>query len=183
MSIIGSIAGFVGGKVDEFLMRVVDVFLAVPELILALAIAALLGPSFTNIIIAITVLGWCRYARIIRAQIIHTKENEYVDAARVIGDSKLRIYTKDILPNSITPVVVAATLQMGAVVIFAATLSFIGLAEAGLAEWGNLVSRGSVRNHFRALVGRHVRRPDGLPLVLGLQPVRRRPARRPRPAK
>ena len=140
--VIGSIAGFLGGKVDEFLMRVVDVFLAVPELILALAIAALLGPSFTNIIIAITVLGWCRYARIIRAQIIHTKENEYVDAARVIGDSKLRICTKDILPNSITPVVVAATLQMGAVVIFAATLSFIGLAEAGLAEWGNLVSQG-----------------------------------------
>lgn len=140
--IVGSIAGYIGGKVDEFLMRVTDVFLAVPDLIMALAIAALLGPSFTNIIIAITVLGWCRYARIIRAQILHTKENEYVDAATVIGDSKLRIYLKDILPNSITPVVVTATLQMGAVVIFAATLSFIGLAEAGLAEWGNLVSEG-----------------------------------------
>ena len=140
--IVGSIAGYIGGKVDEFLMRVTDVFLAVPDLIMALAIAALLGPSFTNIIIAITVLGWCRYARIIRAQIIHTKGNEYVDAATVIGDSKLRIYLKDILPNSITPVVVTATLQMGAVVIFAATLSFIGLAEAGLAEWGNLVSEG-----------------------------------------
>jgi peptide/nickel transport system permease protein len=141
-TIVGSIAGFVGGKWDEILMRVVDVFLAVPELILALAIAALLGPSFRNIIIAISILGWPRYARIIRGQIIHTKENEYVDAAHVIGDSKFRIYLKDILPNTITPVVVAATLQMGAVVLFAATLSFLGLAEAGIAEWGNLVSEG-----------------------------------------
>jgi peptide/nickel transport system permease protein len=141
-TIVGSIAGFVGGRWDEILMRVVDVFLAVPELILALAIAALLGPSFRNIILAISVLGWPRYARIIRGQIIHIKENEYVDAAHVIGDSRLRIFRKDILPNTITPVVVAATLQMGAVVLFAATLSFIGLAEAGLAEWGNLVSEG-----------------------------------------
>jgi peptide/nickel transport system permease protein len=142
-TIIGSIAGFVGGKWDEILMRVVDVFLAVPELILALAIAALLGPSFRNIIIAISILGWPRYARIIRGQIIHTKENEYVDAAHVIGDSKFRIYLKDILPNTITPVVVAATLQMGAVVLFAATLSFLGLAEAGIAEWGGGGSRPS----------------------------------------
>ena len=141
-TIVGSIAGFVGGKWDEILMRIVDVFLAVPELILALAIAALLGPSFRNIIFAISILGWPRYARIIRGQIIHIKENEYVDAAHVIGDSPLRIFRKDILPNAVTPVVVAATLQMGAVVLFAATLSFIGLAEAGLAEWGNLVSEG-----------------------------------------
>jgi peptide/nickel transport system permease protein len=139
---IGSIAGFVGGKWDEILMRIVDVFLAVPDLIMALAIAAMLGPSFRNIIVALTILGWPRYARIIRGQIIHIKQNEYVDAARVIGDSRWRIYLKDILPNSITPVVVAATLQMGAVVLFAATLSFLGMAEAGLAEWGNLVSEG-----------------------------------------
>ncbi|MET0474328.1 MAG: ABC transporter permease [Mycobacterium sp.] len=139
---VGSIAGFVGGRWDEFLMRIVDVFLAVPELILALAIAALLGPSFRNIIIAITFLGWPRYARIIRGQIIHTRKNEYVDAAHVIGDSKWRIYRRDILPNTITPVVVQGTLAMGQVVLFAATLSFIGLAEAGLAEWGNLVSEG-----------------------------------------
>lgn len=139
---IGSLAGFLGGKVDEVLMRVVDVFLAVPELILALAIAAILGPSFRNIIFAIAILGWPKYARIIRGQILHIKQNEYVDAARVIGDSKWRIYRKDLFPNAITPVVVQGTLEMGHVVLFAATLSFIGLAEAGLAEWGNLVSEG-----------------------------------------
>jgi peptide/nickel transport system permease protein len=139
---VGSLAGFVGGKLDEILMRIVDVFLAVPELILALAIAAILGPSFRNIILAISILGWPKYARIIRGQILHIRQNEYVDAARVIGDSGWRIYRKDLLPNAITPVVVQATLEMGHVVLFAATLSFIGLAEAGLAEWGNLVSEG-----------------------------------------
>ncbi len=139
---VGSIAGFRGGKVDEILMRIVDVFLSIPELIFALAIAAVLGPSFRNIILALAVVFWVKYARIMRAQIIHVKENEYVDAARVIGDSPLRIYLKDILPNSITPVVVQATLDMGNIVLVGATLSFIGLSEAGIAEWGVLVSEG-----------------------------------------
>lgn len=140
--VVGSLAGFIGGKVDEILMRAVDVLLAIPELIFALAIAAVLGPSFGNIIFALSVVFWVKYARIIRGQIIHVKQNEYVDAARVTGDSKLRIYLKDILPNSITPVMVQATMDMGGIVLTAATLSFIGLAEAGLAEWGVLVSDG-----------------------------------------
>ena len=139
---VGSIAGFVGGKVDTFLMRIVDIFLSVPELILALAIAAILGPALQNIILAIAAVYWVKYARIIRGQIIHVKQNEYVDAARVIGDSRLRIYRKDILPNAFTPVAVQATLDMGQVVLVGATLSFIGLAEAGLAEWGVMVSDG-----------------------------------------
>ncbi len=139
---IGSAAGFIGGKVDEILMRIVDVFLSIPELIFALAIAAVLGPSFRNIILALAVVFWVKYARIMRAQIIHVKDNDYVDAARVIGDSRLRIYLKDVLPNSITPIIVQATLDMGHIVLVGATLSFIGLAEAGLAEWGVLVSEG-----------------------------------------
>jgi peptide/nickel transport system permease protein len=140
--VVGSLAGFLGGRVDEILMRVVDVFLSIPELIFALAIAAVLGPSFGNIILALAAVFWVKYARIIRGQVIHIKQNEYVDAARVIGDTKTRIYLKDVLPNSITPVVVQATLDMGNVVLIGATLSFIGLAEAGLAEWGVLVSQG-----------------------------------------
>lgn len=127
---------------DEILMRIVDVFLSIPELIFALAIAAVLGPSFRNIILALAVVFWVKYARIMRAQIIHIKENEYVDAARVIGDSPWRIYRKDIFPNAITPVVVQATLDMGNIVLVGATLSFIGLSEAGIAEWGVLVSEG-----------------------------------------
>ena len=139
---IGSLAGFRGGRIDEILMRVVDVFLSIPELIFALAIAAVLGPSFRNIILALAVVFWVKYARIMRAQVIHVKQNEYVDAARVVGDSSWRIYLKDVLPNSITPVIVQATLDMGNIVLIGATLSFIGLAEAGLAEWGVLVSEG-----------------------------------------
>jgi len=141
-TIIGSIAGLMGGWIDEFLMRLVDVFLSIPELIFALAIAAVLGPSFTNIIIALSMVIWVKYARIMRAQVLQIKQNEYVDAARVVGDSKLNIYLKDILPNAVTPVTVQATLDMGNVVLIGATLSFIGLSEAGIAEWGVLVSEG-----------------------------------------
>jgi peptide/nickel transport system permease protein len=140
--IVGSIAGFLGGRADELLMRLVDVFLSIPELIFALAIAAVLGPSFGNIILALAVVFWVKYARIMRAQIIRVKQNDYVDAARVIGDSRLRIYFKDILPNALSPVMVQATLDLGHVVLVGATLSFIGLSEAGIAEWGVLVSEG-----------------------------------------
>jgi peptide/nickel transport system permease protein len=140
--IVGSVAAVVGGKIDELLMRVVDVFMSVPELIFPLAIAAVLGPSFTNIIIALAAVLWAKYARLIRAQILRVREASYVEAAAAIGDSKFRIYRRDILPNSITPITVQATLEMGHVVLLGATLSFIGLAEAGLAEWGVLVSEG-----------------------------------------
>ena len=140
--IVGSLAGFLGGKVDEVLMRLVDVFLSIPELIFALAIAAVLGPSFGNIIFALAVVFWVKYARVMRAQVIRVKQNDYIDAARVIGDSNIRIYFRDILPNAITPVMVQATMDMGHVVLVAATLSFIGLSEAGIAEWGVLVSEG-----------------------------------------
>jgi peptide/nickel transport system permease protein len=140
--IVGSVAGGVGGRVDEVLMRLVDVFLSIPELIFALAIAAVLGPSFGNIIFALSVVFWVKYARIMRAQIIHIRQNEYIDAARVIGDSRLNIYLRDVLPNAITPLMVQATLDMGHVVLIGATLSFIGLSQAGIAEWGVLVSEG-----------------------------------------
>ena len=140
--IVGSLSAVIGGKVDEFVMRIVDVFMSVPELIFPLAIAAVLGPSFTNIIIALAAVLWAKYARLIRAQILRVREASYVEAAAAIGDSNFRIYRRDILPNSITPITVQATLEMGHVVLLGATLSFIGLAEAGLAEWGVLVSEG-----------------------------------------
>jgi peptide/nickel transport system permease protein len=140
--ILGSLAAVVGGKVDELLMRIVDVFMSVPELIFPLAIAAVLGPSFSNIIIALAAVLWAKYARIIRAEILRVRQSSYVEAAAAIGDSRFRIYRRDILPNSITPITVQATLEMGHVVLLGATLSFIGLAEAGLAEWGVLVSEG-----------------------------------------
>lgn len=140
--IVGSTAGIVGGKVDALLMRLVDVFLSIPTLVFPLAIAAILGPSFINIVVALAVIMWARYARIIRGQILQVREEDYVDAARVIGDSKFGIIRRDILPNSFTPVAVQATLDMGHAVLLGATLAFIGLAVAGQAEWGTLVSEG-----------------------------------------
>lgn len=140
--IVGSTAGIMGGKVDAILMRVVDVFLAIPTLIFPLAIAAILGPSFENIVVALAVIMWARYARIVRSQILQVREEDYVDAARAIGDSKFGIIRRDILPNSFTPVAVQATLDMGHAVLLGATLAFIGLAVAGQAEWGTLVSEG-----------------------------------------
>jgi peptide/nickel transport system permease protein len=141
-TIVGSTAGIVGGKVDAVLMRLVDVFLSVPALVFPLAIAAVLGPSFVNIVVALAAIMWARYARIIRSQILQVREEDYVDAARVVGDSKLGIIRKDILPNSFTPVAVQGTLDMGHAVLLGATLAFIGLAVAGQAEWGTLVSEG-----------------------------------------
>lgn len=141
-AIIGSIAAMRGGRLDNFLMRLVDVFLSIPELIFALAIAAVLGPSFRNIILALAAVFWVKYARIIRGEIIRIKQAEYVAAARVTGDSTWNIYRKDVLPNAVTPLVVQATLDMGNVVLIGATLSFIGLAQAGLTEWGAMVSAG-----------------------------------------
>lgn len=140
--IVGSAAGILGGRVDSILMRVVDIFLSVPSLVFPLAIAAILGPSFINIVVALSAIMWARYARIIRSQIIQVREEEYVDAARVIGDSRRGIIFKDILPNSFSPVAVQATLDMGHAVLLGATLAFIGLAVAGQAEWGTLVSQG-----------------------------------------
>lgn len=141
-TIIGSIAAMRGGRLDNVLMRIVDMFLAIPELIFALAIAAVLGPSFVNIIFALVAVFWVKYARIIRGEIIRIKQMEYVAAARVVGDSTWNIYRKDVLPNAVTPLIVQATLDMGNVVLIGATLSFIGLAQAGLTEWGALVSAG-----------------------------------------
>lgn len=140
--IVGSTAGIVGGKVDAILMRLVDVFLSIPTLVFPLAIAAILGPSFINIVVALATIMWARYARIIRSQILQVREEDYVDAARAIGDSRFGIIRRDILPNSFSPVAVQATLDMGHAVLLGATLAFIGLAVAGQAEWGTLVSEG-----------------------------------------
>jgi len=141
-TIVGSIAAMRGGKLDNLLMRIVDVFLSIPELIFALAIAAVLGPDFSNIILALAAVFWVKYARIIRGEIIRVKQADYVAAAKVLGDSQWNIYRKDVLPNAATPLIVQATLDMGNVVLIGATLSFIGLAQAGLTEWGALVSNG-----------------------------------------
>jgi peptide/nickel transport system permease protein len=137
---LGSAAGYFGGLVDEVIMRVTDVFMAFPTLILAMAIAVALGPSLNSVILALVIVSWPSYARLVRGDILSVREEDYVEAARGIGGSHLRIIVRHILPNSIYPTLVMASLDIGAVVLAAAALSFLGVgAPAGYADWGQMI--------------------------------------------
>lgn len=140
---LGAVAGYVGGLVDDFIMRVVDVLLAFPSIILALVIAGILGPSLYSIMLAMTMVGWTSYARVVRGAVLQVKEREYVEAIRSLGAGDLRIVLYHILPNIMAPVLVMATLGMAHVILQAAALSFLGLGlQPPLAEWGSMLNAG-----------------------------------------
>ncbi|XVH30356.1 nickel transporter permease [Haloferacaceae archaeon DSL9] len=146
-TVIGLIAGYVGGWIDEALMRLVDVQLAFPGLILALVIAGILGPSLRNVMIALAVVGWASYARVVRSSVLSTKEREFVKAAQLMGVSRTHVVLRHLLPNVASPVIVLATLNLGTVVLATAGLSFIGLgAQPPTPEWGTMLSEG--RHHL-----------------------------------
>ncbi|MEM3480962.1 MAG: ABC transporter permease [Candidatus Korarchaeum sp.] len=139
--IVGATAGYFGGLIDEILMRVVDIVYAIPGLILAMAFVIALGQSLDNVIIALMLVGWPTYARLTRAGVLQVKGEDYVEAARSIGCSHPRILFRHILPNSIFPVFIVATLDMGSMVLTASALSFLGIgAPLGYADWGQLVA-------------------------------------------
>jgi peptide/nickel transport system permease protein len=141
--ILGGLAGYFGGVIDEALMRITDVFLSIPYLILALAIAAALGRSIDHIMEAMIITWWPTYARLLRGQVLAIREQQYVEAARSVGASNSRILFRHILPNSFAPLLVEITLDLGAVLLVAAGLSFIGLgASPGTAEWGLMIASG-----------------------------------------
>ncbi len=144
---VGLIAGYAGGWLDEGLMRLTDVFFAFPALILAMAISGALGPSLTNAMIAIAVVSWPVYARLVRAQVLSLREREFVEAARGLGASARQIVWKHILPNTLAPILVQASFDMGGAILAAAGLSFIGFgAQPPIAEWGVMISEG--RNYI-----------------------------------
>jgi peptide/nickel transport system permease protein len=137
----GMIAGYVGGLVDELLMRFADVTLAFPSIILAMAIAAALGPSLAHAMLAMTAVWWPQFARLMRAQVLAVKEFPHVEAARVLGAGHLRVIIRHILPETFSPLLVKATLDFGHVILLAAGLSFLGLgAVPPTPEWGAMVS-------------------------------------------
>ena len=139
--VLGSIAGYFGGLIDEVIMRVTDIFLAFPSLVLAMAITIALGPGLTTIMIALIIVSWPPYARLIRGDILSVREEDYVKASRGVGASNLRIITRHVLPNCIYPVLIVASLDIGAVVLSAAALSFLGLGvPEGYADWGQMIS-------------------------------------------
>ncbi|NOZ73686.1 MAG: ABC transporter permease [Chloroflexi bacterium] len=142
-TVVGGISGYLGGTIDEILMRIADIFLAFPSLVLAMAITAALGPGLNNAMLAIVVVLWPTYARVIRGQVLSLKEREYIEAARSIGAPSHYILLRHILPNAYTPVFVKASLDVGAAILIAAGLSFIGLgAVPPTPEWGTMVSMG-----------------------------------------
>ena len=143
-SILGGIAGYFGGRIDEVIMRLTDVFLAMPLLILAMGVSVALGGGLFNIGLALALTWWPNYTRLVRGQVLSLRENQYVEAARSVGASDWRIIQRHIFPNAMSPIMVQATLDIGTVILVSAALSYIGFGPSGsdFAEWGTLVSRG-----------------------------------------
>jgi peptide/nickel transport system permease protein len=144
---LGVIAGFFGGRTDEIIMRIADMFLAFPPMLLPLAIAAALGPSLVNAMIAISVSWFPWYVRLIRAQVLTVREELFVESARSIGVGRFKIMVRHILPNVMAPVVIQASMDMGYTILLAASLSFIGVgARPPTVEWGLMIT--SARAYF-----------------------------------
>ena len=145
--LLGSIAGYAGGRIDDAISRLMDVLMAFPGILLAIALVAVLGPSLGNVILALSVIGWVGYARLVRAQALRTRELEFVQAARALGASASRIVLKHILPSAFPSVVVQGTLGMAGAIIAEAALSFLGLGvQPPTPSWGTMLDAG--RSHL-----------------------------------
>jgi peptide/nickel transport system permease protein len=146
--IVGSIAGYYGGRVDRFVnVIVMNAFLSFPGILLAIAFVAFLGPGLFNLVLALSLGGWVGYARLVRGQVLATREREYVEAARALGASDLRIISRHILPNIIQPVIVQAAIGMAGAILAEATMSFLGLGvPPPIASWGSMLNDG--RSHL-----------------------------------
>ena len=140
---VGIISGYIGGKIDRLIMRIVDVFLAFPGLVLAIAVAGLLGGSMINAMIAISLISWTKYARIARSKVLEIKEETFIQASKISGHNALHIMIKHILPNILAYLIVTASLDIGTVIMEMSSLSFLGLSSPlPTPEWGAMISEG-----------------------------------------
>ncbi|WP_407045256.1 MULTISPECIES: nickel transporter permease [Cetobacterium] len=140
---LGAVAGYYGGKLDNIIMRIMDIFLAVPSILLAIAIVSALGPNLLNLMIAVSISSVPRYARIVRASVLSIRDQEFIEAARAIGANDARIICRHIIPNSLAPVIVQGTLGVAGAILSTAGLSFIGLGiQPPAPEWGSMLSGG-----------------------------------------
>jgi peptide/nickel transport system permease protein len=141
--LFGSIAGYFGGTVDDVISRVIDILMAFPGILLAIALVAVLGPSLVNVVFALSIIGWVGYARLVRGQALRAREFEFVQAARASGASAARIVVRHVLPTAIPAVVVQATLGMAGAIIAEAALSFLGLGvQPPTPSWGTMLDAG-----------------------------------------
>jgi peptide/nickel transport system permease protein len=142
-TLLGAVAGYAGGLVDDVISRVIDTLLAFPGLLLAIALVAVLGPSLRNVLLALTVIGWVGYARLVRGQVLRVREFDYVQAARALGASSLRILWHHVIPPAIPSVIVQATLGMAGAILGEAALSFLGLGvQPPTPSWGTMLNGG-----------------------------------------
>jgi peptide/nickel transport system permease protein len=145
--LMGSIAGYFGGRVDDVISRVIDILMAFPGILLAIALVAVLGPSLTNVVIALSIIGWVGYARLVRGQALRAREFEFVQAARALGAGSPRIILRHVLPTAMPAVIVQATLGMAGAIISEAALSFLGLGvQPPTPSWGTMLDAG--RSHL-----------------------------------
>jgi peptide/nickel transport system permease protein len=144
---LGSIAGYFGGRIDEAISRVIDILLAFPGLLLAIALVAVLGPSLVNVVLALSLIGWVGYARLVRGQVLRAREFEFVQAARALGATTPRILARHVIPTTLPAVTVQATLGMGGAILAEAALSFLGLGvQPPTPSWGTMLNYG--RTHL-----------------------------------
>jgi peptide/nickel transport system permease protein len=140
---LGAIAGYFGGRIDEVISRIIDILLAFPGLLLAIALVAVLGPSLTNVVLALSLIGWVGYARLVRGQVLKARELEFVQAARAVGATTAHILTRHVIPTALPAVTVQATLGMGGAILAEAALSFLGLGvQPPTPSWGTMLSYG-----------------------------------------
>ena len=146
--VIGSLAGYYGGRIDRFInIIVMNAFLSFPGILLAIAFVAFVGPGILNLVLALAIGGWVGYARLVRAQVLAAREREFVEAARALGASDLRVIARHILPNIIQPVIVQAAIGMAGAVLAEATMSFLGLGvPPPAASWGSMLN--DARSHL-----------------------------------
>jgi peptide/nickel transport system permease protein len=141
--LMGSIAGYFGGAIDDVISRVIDVLMAFPGILLAIALVAVLGPSLTNVVLALSIIGWVGYARLVRGQALRAREFEFVQAAKASGAGAPRIVIRHVLPSAIPAVIVQATLGMAGAIIAEAALSFLGLGvQPPTPSWGTMLDAG-----------------------------------------
>ena len=145
--LLGSLAGYLGGRIDEVISRVIDILLAFPGLLLAIALVAVLGPSLTNVVLALSLIGWVGYARLVRGQVLRARELDFVQAARALGATTSRILARHVIPTTLPAVSVQVTLGMGGAILAEATLSFLGLGvQPPTPSWGTMLNYG--RGHM-----------------------------------
>jgi len=161
-SLIGSVSGFVGGKLDQIIVLIIDIFLAFPGILLAISLAGIMGPGIDNVIIALSIVGWVGFARLARVQVLSLKQREHVQAALALGTSYVRIFTRHLLPLISAPLIIEASFGIASVIIAEAGLSFLGLGvQPPAASWGSIIRDGA---HY-LLVAPHMVIVPGLSLA------------------